>query len=105
MYVSCVIMGLSGKMGLSRQTSRHVRHLAVIAIMAATLSGCTNDTLESVNIETVSNKVEHPLSDKVVARMRAMGIEKNAPVVIRIFKEEGVLEIWKANTANRFQMV
>ena len=34
----------------------------------------------------------------------AMLGEKQAPIALRIFKEEGTLEVGKANTANRFQL-
>ncbi len=32
-------------------------------------------------------------------------MQKTSPILLRIFKEEGTLEVWKANTANRFQLL
>lgn len=37
--------------------------------------------------------------------MAAKGMDRNSPIMIRIFKEEGAMEIWKAKTDNRFDKV
>jgi murein L,D-transpeptidase YafK len=79
--------------------------LAAISLLAVAAAGCTNETLDTVNIKAVSNKVEYPLSGKVLSKMASMNIERNAPLMVRIFKEEGSLEVWKADRTNRFQMV
>ncbi len=67
------------------------------------LAGCNSaDTLELVS---VANKVEQPLPPKIQAKMRALGMAQTSPIMMRIFKEEGVLEVWKANAQNRFQLI
>ncbi|MDL2406351.1 murein L,D-transpeptidase family protein [Rhizobium calliandrae] len=83
-----------------------IRHLAYISLMALALAGC-NDTLESASIDlsTVKNKVEQPLPAHIVAEMAKKGMERNSPIMIRIFKEEGVMEILKANQNNRFEVI
>lgn len=69
------------------------------------LAGC-NDTLDSVvDPSTVKNKVEYQLPSRVLDEMKAKGMERNSPIAMRIFKEEGVLEIWKAKTNNRFDKI
>jgi len=69
------------------------------------LAGC-NDTLDSVvDPSTVKNKVEYQLPSRVLGEMKAKGMERNSPIALRIFKEEGVLEIWKAKTNNRFDKI
>ncbi|MDQ0321656.1 murein L,D-transpeptidase YafK [Pararhizobium capsulatum DSM 1112] len=84
-----------------------LRNLVIIAAVAALLAGCTNETLDAfdqadVDIKSVKNKTTYELSGKIVANMRAANMPKNSPVMIRIFKEEGALEIWKATADNRF---
>ncbi|MCA1492508.1 L,D-transpeptidase family protein [Sinorhizobium alkalisoli] len=81
------------------------RNLVVTAAVVAALAGCTNETLDSVNISNVKNKTEYQLSSKLVSKMRELGMQKSSPILLRIFKEEGTLEVWKANTANRFQLL
>src|SRR5690606_25757633 len=51
----------------------------------------------------VKNKVEHPVSSELIAEMRKLDMDRNAPIMIRAFKEEGTLEIWKAKRNNRFE--
>ncbi|GEO86289.1 MULTISPECIES: L,D-transpeptidase family protein [Alphaproteobacteria] len=71
---------------------------------AAALTGC-NDTLDSFDPASVSNKVEQPLPSKILAEMKAKGMDRNSPIAIRILKEEGLLEIWKAKTNGRFEKI
>ncbi|HLP71048.1 MAG TPA: murein L,D-transpeptidase family protein [Rhizobium sp.] len=76
-----------------------------LLIIALGLAGC-NDTLDSVvDPSTVKNKVEYQLPSRVLDEMKAKGMERNSPIAMRIFKEEGVLEIWKAKTNNRFDKI
>ncbi len=84
-----------------------IRHLAYVSLMALALTGC-NDALESaqgIDLSTVRNKVEQPLPSRILADMSAKGMDRNSPIMIRIFKEEGALEIWKAKTNNRFDKI
>jgi len=83
----------------------HFKNLVITAIVAAALSGCTNETLDSVNLSNVKSKTEYQLSSKMVSKMRELGMQKTSPILLRIFKEEGTLEVWKANTADRFQLL
>ncbi|CAH0338441.1 murein L,D-transpeptidase family protein [Rhizobium sp. CECT 9324] len=79
---------------------------ALVLIFTAALAGC-NDTLESATYDSpkVSNKIEQPLPARLLAEIRQKGMDRNAPIMLRIFKEEGVLEVWKAKTNNRFDKV
>jgi murein L,D-transpeptidase YafK len=83
-----------------------LRHFACVSLMALVLSGC-NDALETaqVDLSTVKNKVEQPLPAHILADMSKKSMDRNSPIMIRIFKEEGALEIWKAKTDNRFDKI
>jgi murein L,D-transpeptidase YafK len=83
-----------------------LRHIAFLACTALVLTGC-NETLETVerDVSHVKNKVEEPLSPAILAEMQKKDMERTAPVMIRIFKEEGTLEIWKAKRDNRFDKI
>lgn len=75
------------------------RILFVMGVCLA-VAGC-NDTLSSV-----SNKVEHPLPTKVVNRMKAYDMSVSSPIMMRIFKEESVLEVWKQQRGSgRFEKI
>ncbi|ABR61399.1 hypothetical protein BMJ32_27355 [Sinorhizobium medicae] len=92
-------------MWLERALLMRFRNLILTVAVAAALAGCTNETLDSVNLSSVKNKTEYQLSGKMVSKMRELGMQKTSPILLRIFKEEGTLEVWKANTANRFQLL
>ncbi|TCN28408.1 L,D-transpeptidase family protein [Sinorhizobium americanum] len=81
------------------------RNLVATAVIAAALAGCTNETLDSVNLSSVKNKTEYQLSGKMVGKMKELGMQKTSPILLRIFKEEGTLEVWKANASSRFQLL
>jgi len=71
---------------------------------AVVLAGCTASELEKIS--TVGNaKAEKQLSAKRLAEMKSKGMARNAPVMARIFKEEGKLEIWKQKGNGRYDVV
>ncbi|MBO6717222.1 MAG: hypothetical protein JJ913_04615 [Rhizobiaceae bacterium] len=72
------------------------RNLMLVAALA--LAGC-NETLEDI-----SPKAERQLPDKLVQSMRARGMTRTAPIMLRIFKEEGVLEVWKQKDTGRYAL-
>jgi murein L,D-transpeptidase YafK len=78
-------------------TVTNVKWVVLAASLA--LAGC-NDTLTSV-----SNKAEHPLPDKLVKKMKAQGMTTRSPILMRIFKEENTLEIWKQKPNGRYEIV
>ena len=83
-------------------------HLVATAAIAALLASCTaNEAMDTVDVDLkkVSSKVNYQLSGKIVQKMQAMSMAKDSPIMLRIFKEEGVLEVWKANASNRFEML
>ncbi len=79
--------------------ARRLKATVAILGLSLLLTAC-QDVLESVD-----NKAEYPLPDKLVNKMKAHDQRVRAPIMMRIFKEEGVLEIWKAKTNGRYAMV
>ncbi len=69
-------------------------------VAALAIAGCTETTLNSAGI-----KANKELPDQILASMKAKGMEKNAPVMARVFKEEGKLEIWKRKTSGRYDLI
>ena len=86
--------------------SMRLKHIALALLVATALTGC-NDTLDSASIDlkSVKNKVEQPLPAKILADMQAKNMPRQSPIMIRILKEEGKLEIWKAKADNRFDII
>ncbi|TCL72700.1 murein L,D-transpeptidase family protein [Rhizobium sp. BK251] len=84
-----------------------LRHIAYISLMALALAGCNDamDATTAIDLSKVKDKVEQPLPPRILAEMRTKGMDRNSPIMIRIFKEEGALEIWKAKTDSRFEKI
>lgn len=76
-----------------------IRTLLFLPILVLGLTGC-QDALDSV-----ANKVEHPLPAKLVNKMKANDMSTRSPIMMRIFKEEGVLEVWKQKGNGRFDII
>jgi murein L,D-transpeptidase YafK len=68
---------------------------AAIAVAIA-LAGCGG-------APTVSRDMQ-PLSERVVAELKAKRMEKDSPILMRIFKEEAELEVWKQDDSGRFAL-
>lgn len=46
-----------------------------------------------------------PLSERVLAALKAKKMEKESPILMRIFKEESELEVWKQDYSGRFALL
>ena len=75
---------LTGEYMRKRQT----RFLITLPLAALMLSGCNPEVWEN-------NRHLQPLNPGIKNKIRKIGSTKNAPLYIRIFKEEAVLEAWK----------
>ncbi len=73
----------------------------VLLLAAMLLSSCVQDTLDVSKL----NHKEIRLSSKTRNKIAALGMRRNAPIMLRLFKEEGILEVWKAKPNGRFEMV
>ena len=65
--------------------------LASAAIAAAAaVAGCDSD-----KIQNISGRHMQPLSEATLAELDTNNMAKESPILIRIFKEESELELWK----------
>lgn len=75
--------------------------LAAAALAAAVaLSGCNTE-----GALPTSDKAMRPLSEKMVAEIESKGMDKDSPILIRLFKQESELEIWKQDRTGRFALL
>jgi murein L,D-transpeptidase YafK len=70
-------------------------------IAALGVAGCTNSSIE----DFAPQHANRQLPEKILANMRAKGMDKNAPIMARIFKEENVVEIWKQKRNGRYDII
>lgn len=71
--------------------------LAAVALVGASLAGCTSIDLSAT--------AEAPkLSSKVKAEMSSKGMKQESPVLVRIFKQESELEVWKVDKTGTYAL-
>jgi murein L,D-transpeptidase YafK len=88
---------------LSRRSVVIVRGAAFAAACAFVLSGCVADTVGS--LPTFGPKHLQPVSPQTVALIEQKGMDTRSPILLRIFKEEAELEIWKQNREGRYALL
>ncbi len=70
-------------------------------IAALGIAGCTNSSVQDFAPQYASRQ----LPEKILATFRAKDMDKNAPIMARIFKEENTVEIWKQKRNGRYDIV
>lgn len=71
---------------------------AAVAGLCAALGACTSMGLDS------AEKAAPKLSSKVAASMSAKGMKPESPVLVRIFKQESELEVWKVDKTGSYAL-
>ena len=67
---------------------------------AIALGGCnTNSPLP------MSEKASRPLSEKMIADIESKNMDKDSPILVRTFKEESELEVWKQDRTGRYALL
>ncbi len=77
------------------------RALAAPIILAAALvlAGCKNDG------STINAKAMKPLPEKLVAEIHKKDMDAQSPILVRLFKQEAELEVWKQDRSGRFALL
>jgi len=89
---------LSGSFALSRLYLRALLASAAVAAAIA-LSGCDPDSI------TPTGRSQAPLSEKMLAEIEAKHMDKDSPILVRLFKEEAEMEMWKKNRDGEFALL
>ena len=78
-----------------------IRALATAAALAAgvLLAGCNGEQLSP------SSKANRPIPDKLLADIEAKNMDKASPMLVRLFKQEAELEVWKQNRDGKFALL
>jgi murein L,D-transpeptidase YafK len=69
-------------------------------VVAITLAGCDSETLTKSSL-----RASQPLSPKIVAEIEQKDMSKESPILVRIFKEEAELEVWKQTREGRYALL
>ena len=79
----------------------YVRALLASAAVAAAiaLAGCNPDNI------VPTGRSQAPLSEKTLAEIEAKQMDKDSPILARIFKEEAEMEVWKKNRDGEYALL
>ncbi|WP_188656266.1 L,D-transpeptidase family protein [Roseibium aquae] len=78
---------------------RGVRPVAVALLAAGVLAGCQADELG------YGPKHKRPVSSEIKHKMAELNMSPGSPIMIRIFKQENELEVWKRARTGRFELL
>jgi hypothetical protein len=91
--------GCLGKVLQRQPILRSLLSFAAIA-SAVALAGCYSES-----IAPVSARHMQPLSAHMLAELEKRNMAKGSPILVRIFKEESELEVWKLDNTGRFALL
>ena len=74
---------------------------ATLLIAALAVAGCSESSIKDFSPKGADKQ----LPPKILALMKAKGMARNAPIMARIFKEEGKAEIWKQKANGRYDLI
>jgi murein L,D-transpeptidase YafK len=79
--------------------------LPALVLAAAFSAGLTPVTCPAENVKPLPAKATKELPPELLSLLRQKKMPKNSPIVVRVFKEEAELEIWKQDTSGLFQLL
>lgn len=71
-------------------------------VFAVTLAGCVSTVSTVLEVD---NKSVQPISAKLVSEMAKKGMTPQDPILVRIFKDESELEVWKRDRSGRYALL
>lgn len=92
------ISGFPGRSVTVTALFRRLR-LLLILIFPLFVTGCVQMSLDDIS----QPKIEIPA--KLSSKMRALGMKADSPVLVRIFKMESELEVWKVNGSGKYALL
>jgi murein L,D-transpeptidase YafK len=79
--------------------------LRALVLTAAFVAALTPVTCLGENSNRLPTKATKELPPELLSLLRQKKMPKHSPILVRIFKEEAELEIWKQDTTGRFQIL
>src|SRR5262245_6743176 len=91
---------VGGVFGLNRLP--FVRPLLASAAIAATLllAGCDTDNPSGGSLRSLQ-----PLSSQMIAEIEQKNMSKESPILVRLYKEDSELDVWKEDHDGQFQLL
>ena len=86
---------------INRSLVRALVTSAALAGAGALLASCNGEDISLAN----NAKANQPVPPKLIADMTAKDMDLQSPILVRLFKQEAELEIWKQDRSGRFALL
>ncbi len=80
----------------------HALMTSVALSAAVLLAGCNSDEITSL---ATNAKANQPVPPKLIAQIDAKNMDLQSPILVRLFKQEAELEVWKQDRTGRFALL
>src|SRR5262245_32991630 len=94
-------VGVELRILISRTLLRAILTSAALAVGGALLAGCNTDEISLAN----NAKANQPVPPKLIQAMVEKDMDLNSPILVRIFKTEAELEVWKVNRSGQYALL
>jgi murein L,D-transpeptidase YafK len=88
-----------GSIALNRSPLVRTLLASAALVAAVTLAGCDKDSAP------LSGRALKPISDKLLTEIAQKDMTKESPILIRIFKQEAELEVWKEDSSGKLALL
>ena len=86
---------------INRSLVRALFTSAALAVLGASLAGCDAD-----QVSLASNaKANQPVPPKLIAAIAEKNMDLQSPILVRLFKQEAELEVWKQDRSGKFALL
>jgi murein L,D-transpeptidase YafK len=85
-------------MGEEKRAMSWLRRLVLVPLLAGSLAGCSMFGYDL-------KRSERPLPTKMLSDMKERGLGVASPILIRVFKQESELELWKMGRDGRYVLL
>ena len=75
--------------------------MSALLAAGALLAGCNSDEISLAN----NAKANQPVPPNLLAEMVSKNMDLQSPILVRLFKQEAELEVWKQDRAGRFAIL
>jgi len=86
---------------INRTLVRALITSVALAVTGALLAGCEVDEA----VLATNAKANQPVPPKLLAAMVEKDMDLQSPILIRLFKQEAELEVWKQNRSGKFELL
>jgi murein L,D-transpeptidase YafK len=107
--MACGVKAMVGLGKLARGGAPTLKYRSLVRVFIASaaigagvmLAGCNSDEIALAT----NSKANQPVSPKLLAVMTEKDMDLQSPILVRLFKQEAELEVWKQDRSGRFALL